>query len=89
MTKMIIQIDEKTRIKGTGNCWELQRIRNYKGQKKWEPHKWFRTFRQALDEAVHCEIRTHSAQTLSDAIDAVSALVRRISKLIPPGYRPH
>ena len=84
---MIIQIDEKTRIKGTSRCWELQRIRNYKGEKKWEPYKWFRTFRQALDEAVHKEIRLHPARTLADAIDAVSAVVRRISKLIPPGYR--
>jgi len=84
---MIIQIDEKTRIKGTSRCWELQRIRNYKGEKKWEPYKWFSTFRQALDEAVHKEIRLHPARTLADAIDAVSVLVRRISKLIPPGYR--
>ena len=85
---MIIQIDDKIRIKGTRHCWELQRIRSYKGEKRWEPYKWFATFRQALDEAVHREIRTHPARTLADAIEAVSALVRRISKLIPPGYRP-
>jgi len=84
---MIIQLDDDTRIKGTPRCWELQRLRNYKGSKRWEPYKWFSTFRQALDEAVHSEIRTDPAHTLADAIDAVSALVRRIAKLIPPGYR--
>ncbi len=84
---MIISIDDKTRIVGTNRAWVLQRQRNYKGSKRWEPYKWFSTFRQALDEAVHSEIRTHDAHTLADAIDAVSALVRRIAKLIPPGYR--
>ena len=48
---MIIQIDDDTRIKGTSRCWELQRRRNYRGGKRWEPYKWFSTFRQALDEA--------------------------------------
>ena len=84
---MIIQIDENTRIKGTEHCWELQRIRNYKGEKRWEPHKWFITFRQALDEAVHREIRLHPARDLAEAIEAVSAIIRRVSALIPPGYR--
>ena len=84
---MIIQVDSKTRIKGTPRCWELQRLRNYNGDQRWESYKWFRTFRQALDEAVHSEIRTHPARTLVEALDAVSALVRRIAKLIPPGYR--
>ena len=84
---MIIQLDSRTRIVGTSRAWELQRLRNYKGGKKWEPYKWFSTFRQALDEAVHSEIRTHPAHTLVEAIEAVSAVVRRVSKLIPPGYR--
>ena len=83
---MIIQIDEKTRIKGTETCWELQRVRLRDGRKCWEPFKWFRTFGQALDEAVHHEIRTHPAETVSDAIEAVSAIVRRISALIPPSH---
>ena len=85
---MRIMIDDQTRIVGTEICWELQRLRNYKGDKKWEPYKWFATFRQALDEAVHREIRIHPASTLTEAIEAASAIVRRISELIPPGYRP-
>ena len=84
---MIIQLNSKTRIFGTERAWELQRLRNYKGDKKWEPYKWFTTFRCALDEAVHREIRTHPAHTLSDAIEAVSALVQKYEELIPSEYR--
>ena len=84
---MIIQIDEKTRIKGTAKCWELQRLRNYKGDKKWEPYKWFVSFRSALEEAVHSEIRLHPANTLSEAIDAVAVLIQKYERLIPSEYR--
>ena len=84
---MIIQIDPKTRIVGTDHAWELQRQRNYKGDKKWEPYKFFSTFRSALEEAVHREIRTHPAASLSEAIDAVTGLVRRYEELIPSEYR--
>ena len=84
---MIIPIDEKTRIVGTDRAWELQRIRNYKGDKKWEPHKWFTTFRQALAEAVHREIRTHPANGVSEAILAVAETIERFDELIPSEYR--
>ena len=84
---MIIQLDPKTRIVGTNRAWELQRQRNYKGGKRWEPYKWFSTFRQALDEAVHSEIRTHPANSLSEAIEAVSGLVHQYEELIPSEFR--
>ena len=84
---MIIGIDISTRIKGTSRCWELQRLRNYKGDRKWEPYKWFPTFRSALDEAVRREIRIHPAYDLSDAIEAVSDTVRKFEELIPSEYR--
>ena len=84
---MIIQIDERTRIVGKKRCWELQRTRSRDGKKAWEARKWFTTFRQALDEAVHREIRLHPARNLADAIEGVSEIVRRVSDLIPPGYR--
>ncbi len=84
---MIIQLDSKSRIVGTDHAWELQRLRNYKGSTKWEPYKWFTTFRSALDEAVHREIRTHPAASLTEAIEAVSGLVQRYEELIPSEYR--
>jgi hypothetical protein len=84
---VIIPINEEIRIAGTERCWELQRLRNFKGGKRWEAYKWFATFRQALDEAVHREIRLHPARNLADAIEAVSTILRRVSDLIPPDYK--
>lgn len=84
---MIIDLDSKTRIAGTESCWELQRLRNYKGGKKWEPYKWFTTFRQALAEAVHREIRVHPAIGVSEAILAVAKTIERFEELIPSEYR--
>lgn len=84
---MIIQLDSKTRIVGTNRAWELQRRRNYKGAKRWEPYKWFSTFRSALEEAVHREIRIHPAHGLSEAILAVAETVQKYEELIPSEYR--
>ena len=84
---MIVQLDPKTRIKGTERAWELQRQRNYKGGTKWESYKWFTTFRSALEEAVHRDIRLHPARTLTDAIDGVSDVLQKFEKLIPSEYR--
>jgi len=84
---MIVQLDSRSRIVGTVHAWELQRQRNYKGGTKWAPYKWFTTFRSALEEAVHREIRTHPAASLSEAIEAVSGLVQRYEELIPSEYR--
>ncbi len=84
---MIIQLDSRTRIVGTNRVWELQRTRNYKGNKKWEPYKWFPSFRQAVADAVHREIRLHLACTLADAIDGVADVVQKYEQLIPSEYR--
>ena len=84
---MIIQIDEKTRIKGTTHCWELQSHRPYKGGMKWQPFKYFPSFRQAVADAVHREIRLHPARTLADAIDGVADVVQKYEQLIPSEYR--
>lgn len=84
---MIIQLDPKTRIRGAERTWELQRARTRKGKLTWEPYRWFQSFGSALDEAVHREIRIHPADGLSEAIEAVSGLVRRYEELIPSEYR--
>ena len=83
---MIIPIDEKTRIVGTNHAWELQRERNYKGGKKWEPYKYFPSFRQAVADAVHREIRIHPANDLIEAIEAVSGVVQKYEELIPSKF---
>ena len=84
---MIVQLDSKTRIDGTERAWELQRPHKRKVKVTWEPHKWFNSFGSALEEAVHREIRTHPAASLSEAIEAVSGLVQRYEDLIPSEYR--
>ena len=84
---MIIQIDPATRIVGTERAWELQRPHKRKNGATWEPYKWFNSFGCALEEAVHREIRTHPAASLSEAIEAVSVLVQRFEELIPSEYR--
>ena len=84
---MTITLDQKTRIIGTGYGWALQKKRNFKGGDRWESYRWFSTFRHALEDAVHSEIRTHPATSVSEAIDAVSAIVQRYEQLIPSEYR--
>ncbi len=84
---MIIQLDSKTRIVGTERAWELQYPRTRNGEESWEPYKWFNSFGSALEEAVHREIRTHPANGLSEAIEAVSGLVQRYEQLIPSKFR--
>ncbi len=84
---MIIQLDSKTRIVGTERAWALQHPRNRNGEERWEPYKWFTSFGSALEAAVHREIRMHPANGLSEAIEAVSGVVRRYEELIPSEYR--
>ncbi len=84
---MIIPIDEKIRIVGTEHAWQLERKRNYKGGKKWEPFKYYPSFRQAVAGAVHRDIRIHPAHGLSEAILAVADVVQKYEQLIPSEYR--
>lgn len=81
---MIIQIDEKTRIHGTSMCWQLERQKHRKEKGPvWEPYKYFATFGQALGAAGADEIRTHPAHTLTEAIEAATAIIQKYSELLP------
>ncbi len=84
---MIVLIDSDNRIKGTKRAWELQKRRTHKGGQTWETYRWFNSFGSALEDAVHSEIRTHPAASLSEAIKAVSVIVQRYEQLIPSEYR--
>ena len=84
---MIVQIDPKSRIRGTNHCWELQRLRKRNGDQSWEAYKWCISFCSALEEAVHRDIRLHPAYGLAEAIEAVSGLVQRYERLIPAEYQ--
>ncbi|WP_405222212.1 hypothetical protein [Lentisalinibacter sediminis] len=83
---MIVHISEERRIKGGELAWELQKPRKRKGKTGWESFKWFNSFGSALESAVREEIRLHPAQTLSEAIEAVSGIVRRYNELIPAEF---
>ena len=80
---MKIDLSEDRRIVGTKYAWELQHRRTVKGQDCWRAYKWFRTFAMAVQEAVHAEIRTHPANDLTEAIQAVDTIVHRYANLIP------
>ena len=80
---MKIDLSEDLRIVGTKHSWELQRRRTVKGKDRWRAYKWFHSFGLAMREAVHAEIREHSASTLVEAIEAVDLIVRRYANLIP------
>ena len=79
---MIIEIDNKTRIRGTENSYQLERPRHRHGQVRWEAFKYFSTFRQALAQACEREIRVHPANTLAEAIEAADAIAARYGQLL-------
>ena len=80
---MRVNVSDGLRIVGTKYAWELQRRRTVKGEDCWRAYKWFHTFGRAVQEAVHAEIRTHPANDLAEAIQAVDTIVHRYANLIP------
>ena len=79
---MIIPIDREIRIRGTADCWQLERSRLIKGQTRWTPFKYFSELGQAVSAAVSREIRIHPANCLKDAITATNQIAARYSKLL-------
>lgn len=79
---MIIPIDENTRIRGTTMCWNLETYRAGGKTPGWVAEKYFSTFQLALSAAMQREIRTHPAETLAEAIEAVEAISRRYGNIL-------
>jgi len=87
---VIIALDETTRITSNENCWQLERTRKRKGAADWQPYKYYSTFGAALGEACEREIRTHPANTIADAIEAVHAINRKYAEIFDSmEIRPH
>jgi len=84
---VIIQLNDSTRIIGTERAWVLQKTRIRNNRQTWSSFRWFSSFSSALQDAAHHEIRTHPAQSLSEAIEAVAVIVRRYEQLIPSEYQ--
>ena len=85
---MIIPIDKEIRIRGTADCWQLERSRLVKGQTRWTPFKYFSDLGQAVSAAGQREVRLHSATGLTDALQAVDKIATRYNKLLDDALEP-
>ncbi len=79
---MIIPIDKDLRIRGTAECWQLEKAVKRKGQTEWQPRSYHSTFGNAIGAACEREIRLHPANSLSDALEAIDKIAARYSKLL-------
>ena len=78
---MIIDIDDKTRIRGTEQCWQLERTRTVKGETEWRPYKYFTSFADALRSAAQREIRVSPASGITEAIDACNRVTQKYARI--------
>ena len=85
---MIIPLDDQLRIRGTENCWQLERLRNTKGESAWKPYKYFTSVDSALHSAAQREIRTHPAQTTAEALDACNRVTHKYAQIFDDVGRP-
>ncbi len=79
---MIIPINEEIRIRGTTECWQLEKAVKRKGEREWKAFKYFRSLSDAVGAACGREIRLHPANSLAEAIKAVDQVAARYSKLL-------
>ncbi len=79
---MIIPLSKKIRIRGTADCWQLERSRLVKGQTRWIPFKYFSDLGQAVSAAGQRDIRLHPAASLNDALQAIDEIAARYNKLL-------
>ena len=79
---MIIPLSKKIRIRGTADCWQLEKSRLVTGQTRWTPFKYFSDLGQAVSAAGQREVRLHSATGLTEAIKAVDQIATRYNELL-------
>ena len=79
---MIIPLSKEYRIRGTADCWQLERSRLVKEQTRWTPFKYFSDLGQAVSAAVRRDIRLHPAASLNDALQAIDEIAARYNKLL-------
>jgi len=79
---MIIPIDEEIRIRGTAECWQLEKAVKRKGEREWKAFKYFQTAAEAVGAACGREIRLHSATGLTDALQAIDEIAARYNELL-------
>ncbi len=79
---MIIPLSKEYRIRGTADCWQLERSRLVKEQTRWTPFKYFSDLGQAVSAAVRRDSRLHPANSLNDALQAIDQIAARYNKLL-------
>ncbi len=79
---MIIPLDDKTRIRGTTECWQLEKQKKVKGQLEWRAFKYFTTMDSALQEAAQREIRTFPAMGVTEAIEASRRVTHKFAQIL-------
>lgn len=82
---MIIPLDNNTRIVGTADSWNIERLPekkpDAKNDPKWRTEGYYTTFSNALTAALQREIRLHPAVGVVEAIEAVEALTARYTRI--------
>jgi len=79
---MIIPLSNEYRIRGTDNCWQLEKAVVRKGQTEWQAFKYFPDLGKAVSGACEREIRLDPANSLNDALQAIDKIAARYSKLL-------
>ncbi len=79
--KLIIPLDNKLRIRGTENCWQLERLREIKGESAWKPYKYFTSIDSALHSAAQRELRIYPTQTLTETLDACRRVTHKYARI--------
>lgn len=77
---MIIPINDEIRIRGTPDCWQLEKAVKRNKQTEWQAFKYFVSLSGAVGAACGREVRLHPADCLKDAIQAIDHIVARYSK---------
>ena len=79
---MIITLSKEYRIRGTENCWQLEKAVVRKGKRDWQAFKYFPDLGNAVSEACQREIRLDPARGLNEALQAIDKIAARYSKLL-------
>ena len=78
---MLIPINDKLRIRGVEQSWQLERAVTRKGVQDWQAFKYFGSLSSAIGEACGREIRLHPVTGLTDAIRAVDEIVANYARV--------
>ena len=79
---MIITLSKEYRIRGTDNCWQLEKAVIRKGQRDWQAFKYFPDLGKGVSEACQREIRLDPATGLNEALQAIDKIAARYNKLL-------